>query len=139
MKTQEAVVPEPLVTCDPVPHLAELSGDEMVAAFATVPLLGQETGIEQDAKVLGDRRAAHFEMGRNLADRKLGFGEQIQHLAPRTMADRHEHIGLAIWGYDHAPNIGKQFLTSQVQVFPPSGSNAMAVEPKVTPQERPGR
>ncbi len=52
LKQLEAVVPEPFVLRDPVPHRAELFRDELVAAFAAVPLLGQETGIEQDAEVL---------------------------------------------------------------------------------------
>jgi hypothetical protein len=89
----------------------------VVAAFAAVPLLGQETGIEQDAEVLGDRRAAHFEVCRNVADRAFGFGEQIQHLASRTMADRGEHIGLAIGSQNHDANMRKQSLTCQAQEF----------------------
>src|SRR5262249_51854004 len=102
--TLETVVPELLVMRDPVPHRAESFGDEAVAAFAAVPPLGYETGIVQDTKVLGDGGAAHFEVCSNVADRAPGFGEQIQHLASRTMADRCEHIGLAIGSHDHAAN-----------------------------------
>ena len=116
LESLEVVVPEPLVVRDPVPHRAESFGDEVVAAFAAVPLIGQETGIEQDAKVLGDRRAAHFEVCSNVADRSIGFGEQIQHLASPKMADRCEHIGLAIGSYHHAAIIGKQMLTCQVEL-----------------------
>ena len=128
LKTLEMVVPEPLVLRDPVAYGGESFGDEVVAAFAAVPLLGQETGIEQDAEVLRDRRAAHFEVCRNVADGALGFGEQIQHLTARTMADRGEHIGLATGIQDHAVNIRKRSLTCQLQVFPLSDSYAMTVE-----------
>lgn len=98
----ETAVPKPLVLCDPVPHRGESFGHEVVAAFAAVPPLRQETGFEQDAEVLRDRGTAHFEMGCDVADRALGFGEQIQHLAARTMADRGEHIGLGVGSRHHA-------------------------------------
>ena len=101
---------------DPLAHRAESFGDEAVAAFAAMPPLGDETGIEQDTKVLGNGGTAHFEVRSNVVDRALGFGEQVQHLASRTMADRCEHIGLAIGSHDHAANIRKQLLTCQAQV-----------------------
>lgn len=96
------VVPEPLVMCDPVAHRAEVFRDEAVAALATVPPLGDKTGIQQDAKVLGDGGAAHFEARGDDTDRALGTGELIEHLAPGAMADCGEHVGLAIGGHDHA-------------------------------------
>jgi len=38
----------------PVPYRTETIRDEAIVAFATVPLLHHETGIKQDAEVLGD-------------------------------------------------------------------------------------
>lgn len=116
LQTLEVVVPEPLVLREPVPHRAESFRDEVVAAFAAVPLLGQETGIEQDAEVLGDCRAAHFKVRSDVADRAV-FGEQIQHLASRTMTDRGEDIGLAIQSQNHGATIRKQSLTCQAEVY----------------------
>lgn len=117
------VVPEPLVMGDPVPHRTESFGDEVVAAFAAVALLCQETGIQQDAEVLGDRRAAHFEVGGDVADRAHISSQQIQHLASRTMADRCENIGLAIGSQDHDVNMRKQLLTCQAKECPLTESN----------------
>jgi hypothetical protein len=85
--------------------------------------------------VLGDGGAAHFEVCSNVADRALGFGEQIQHLASRRMADRCEHIGLAIGSHHHVAIIRKQLLTCQAQVYPLSESNAMTVEAEWLPGE----
>ena len=42
--------------------------DEAIAAFSTMPLLGHEAGIEQDAEVLRDGWAAHLEMSRKRVD-----------------------------------------------------------------------
>ena len=96
LKPLEAVVPELFVMRDPVPHRAELFRNEAVAAFAAVPLLGDETGIEQDAKVLGDGGAAHLELSRDRVDRAVGLDEEIQHSATRGMANCPKDIGLAI-------------------------------------------
>ena len=100
---------------DPVPHRTEPRGDKAIAPLSAMPLLRHETGIKQDTKVLGDCRAAHLEVCSNVADRALGFGEQIQHLASRTMADRCEHIMLALRSHNHAASISKQLLTCQAQ------------------------
>ena len=58
-------------------------------------------------------------MQRSSLTERLGLGEQIQHLASRTMADRGEHIGLAIGSHNHAANIRKQMLTCQSLVYRP--------------------
>jgi hypothetical protein len=122
------IVPESLVLPDPVTHRDELFWNEAVAALAAVPPLGYKTGIEQNTKVLGDSGAAHFEVCSNDADRALGFGKQIQHLASRTMANRCEHIGLAIGSHDHAANMRKQLLTCQAEGYPLPESNAITIE-----------
>ena len=80
-----------------------------------MPCFGHETGIEQDAQVLRDGRAAHLEMSRNRVDRAVGFDEQIEHPPPRGMADRSKNIGLVICSRHHAANIRKQILTCQVR------------------------
>lgn len=113
LQTLQAVVPEPLVPGDPLAHQGKLLGDEMIVAFAAMPLLGHQAGIEQDAKVLRDRRATHLKMPRQRVDGTVGLGEQIEHLTPRRMADRHEHIGLARESRNHAGNIRKKLLTRQ--------------------------
>jgi hypothetical protein len=96
LKPLEVVIPEPLVARDLVPNEAEPRGDEAIAALSAMPLLGHETGIEQDAEVLGDGRAAHLEMTRNRVDGAVGLGEEIEHPAPRGMADHSKDIGLAM-------------------------------------------
>ncbi len=98
---------------DPVPYRAESFGDEVVAAFAAVPLLRHETSIKQDAEVLGDRRAAHLEMPRNRVDGVVGLDEEIEHPATRGMANCPKDIGLAIGSHYHAVNISKEKLTCQ--------------------------
>ena len=103
---------------DPVPHRAKSFGNKAVAAFSAMPLLGHETGIEQDAEVLGNRRSAHLEMPRNRVDGAVGRDEQIQHAASRGMTDGPKDILLAIRSPHHVPNIRKQQLTSQGQGTP---------------------
>src|SRR5262245_63676558 len=116
LKTLEAVGPEPLVMREPVAHRAELLRDEAVAALAAVPLLGHETGVEQDTEVLGDGRAAHLEVPRKVADGALGFGEEVEHPASRRMTDRSKHVWLAVWGQYHAAIIRKRLLTRPEQL-----------------------
>jgi hypothetical protein len=72
LETLERVVPELFVLRDPVPHRTELRGDEAIAPLSAVPLLRHETGIKQDAEVLGDSRSAHLEMSRNRIDGAVG-------------------------------------------------------------------
>ena len=55
----------------------------MIAAFSTMPLLGHEAGIEQDAEVLRDGRPAHLEMSRKRVDGAGGLDEEVEHPAPR--------------------------------------------------------
>jgi len=102
--------------CDPVPYRAESFGDEVVAPLSAMPLLGHETGIKQDAKVLGDGRAAYLEMSRNRVDGAVGLEEEIEHLATRGMANCPKDIRLAIGSHHHIANIRKQTLTRQVGI-----------------------
>src|SRR5579884_2907816 len=118
LESLEVVIPEPLIMRDPVPHWAESFRDEMVAAFASVPLLRHETGIEQDAQVLGNRRPAHLEMSRNRVDGTIGLHEQIEHPAARGMSNSPKHIWFAIGRHHHAANICKKTLTCQVRSRP---------------------
>jgi hypothetical protein len=107
LKTLKPVVPEPLVLRDPVPHRAELFGDEVVAALTAVPLLGYETGIEQYAKVLRDGRATHPEVPREGFHGVIGFREQVEQQPPRGVADRREYIRVFVGCRNHAASIGK--------------------------------
>ena len=70
-------IPEPLIARRPVPYGPELRRDEAIAAFSTMPLLGHEAGIEQDAEVLRDGRPAHLEMSRKRVDGAGGLEEEI--------------------------------------------------------------
>src|SRR5262245_46252757 len=109
----EAVIPEPLVMRDPVPHRAEPFGDEVIAPLSAMPLLRHQTGIKQDAEVLGDSRAAHREMSRNRVNGTVGLDEEIEHPATRGMADCAKDILLTIGSHHHAANIRKKTLTCQ--------------------------
>jgi len=44
-----------------------------------MPLLGHETGIEQDSEVLRDGRPAHLEMSRKRVDGAGGLDEVVEH------------------------------------------------------------
>src|SRR5262245_43240249 len=88
LKPLEVVIPQPLVVRDPVPYRAEPRGDEAIAALPAMPLLGHETGIEQDAEVLGDGRAAHLEMSGNRVHGAVGLDEEIEHPATRGIAPK---------------------------------------------------
>lgn len=105
--TLEAVVPEPLVMRDPLPYRAEAFGDEVVAPLSAMALFRHETGIKQDAQVLGDGWAAHLELSRNRVDGAIGQGKEIQHPAPRGMADCPKDILLAIESHNHGAIIRK--------------------------------
>ncbi len=113
LKTLQVVVPEPLVVCDPVPHGPEPLGGKAIAALPAVPLLGHETSIEQEVEVLGDGRAAHLEVSRNRVDGALALGEEIEHLAPRGMADRSKDFGFALSSYHSELIMRKELLTCQ--------------------------
>ena len=112
------VIPEPLVMRNPVPHRTEPRGDEAIAALSAMPLLRHETGIEQDAEVLGDGWAAHLEMSRNRVNGVVGLDKEIEHPATRGMANCAKDIRFAIGGHHHVDNIRKQTLTRQVRSGP---------------------
>ena len=96
---------------DPLPHRAESFGDEVVAPLSAMPLLRHETGIEQDAQVLGDGGPAHLEMSRNRVDGAVGLDEEIEHPATRGMANCPKDIWLRIWSHHQVANVRKQVLT----------------------------
>src|SRR5438477_5734904 len=107
LKSLEVFIPEPLVMRDPVPHRTEPRGDEAIAPLSAMPLLRHEAGIEQDAEVLGDGWAAHLEMSRNRVDGAVGLDKEIQHPAPRGMADCTKDTWRAIGSHYHIANIRK--------------------------------
>jgi hypothetical protein len=53
LKPLEVVIPEPLGVRDPVPHRTKPRGDEAMAVLSAMKLLCHETGIKQNAEVLG--------------------------------------------------------------------------------------
>ena len=113
LKPQEMVVPKPLIMRDPVPHGLKPRGHDTVATLPAAALLGYKSGIEQDAKMLGDGWAAYLEMSRDRVDRAVGLDEEIEHPAPRGMTNCGKDIGLAIGSHHHAASIGKNMLTCQ--------------------------
>ena len=107
LKPLEVVIPELLVMRNPVPHRTEPRGDEAIAPLSSMPLLCHETGIKQDAEVLGDGWAAHLEMSRNRVDGAVSLDEEIQHPTTRGVANSPKDIRFAIESYHHAVNIRK--------------------------------
>src|SRR5437016_11021163 len=103
---------------DPVPHQTEPHRDEAVVAFSTMPLRRHETGIKQDAEVLGNGWAAHLKLSRNRVDGAVGVEQEIQNPATRGMANCPKDIRLAIGSHHHVANIRKQTLTRQVRSGP---------------------
>src|SRR5438552_13951602 len=101
LKSLSVFIPEPLIVRHPVPYGPELCRDEAIAAFSTMPLLGHETGIKQDAEVLRDGRAVHLEMPRKRVDGAVCLREQVEHVAPRGMANCPKYIRLAIGSHHH--------------------------------------
>ena len=69
--------PRTAVVRNPVPHRTEPRGDEAIAALSAMPLLGHETGVKQNAEVLGNGWAAHLEMSRNRVNGAVGLNEEI--------------------------------------------------------------
>jgi hypothetical protein len=108
LESLEAVIPEALVVRDPAPHRSEPRGDEAIVALSAMPLLRHETGIKQDAEVLGDGWTAHLEMSRNRVDGAVGLDEQIEHPATRRMTDCPKDILLAIGSPQHVVNLRKK-------------------------------
>ena len=105
LKPLEVVIPEPFVVRDRVPRRTEPRGDEAKVALSAMPLLRHETGIKQDAEVLGDGWAAHLEMSRNRVNGAVGLDEEIEHPPTRGMANCPKDIRLAIGSHHHALNI----------------------------------
>jgi hypothetical protein len=73
----KVVVPELLVMRDPVPHCTQPRGDKAISPLSAMQLLRHETGIKQDAEMLGNGWAAHLEMSRNCIDGPVGFDKEI--------------------------------------------------------------
>jgi hypothetical protein len=92
---------------EPVPNRSESFGDKAIAPLPAMPLLRHETGITQDAEVLGDGWAAHLEMCRKRVDGAVSLDEEIKHPATRGMADRPKNIRLALRSDQHGFNIRK--------------------------------
>jgi hypothetical protein len=116
LKTPDAVIPEPLAVRDPVPHRTEPRGDEAIAALSAMPLLGHETGIAQDAEVLGDGWAAHLETSLDRVHGAIGLDEEIEHPAARGMARCPEDIRLAIGRHHHVANNVRRYLRAKSEV-----------------------
>jgi hypothetical protein len=67
-----------------------------------MPLLGHETGIEQDAQMLRNGRAAHGEVPRKRVDRAVGLDQEIEHPPPRGVANGPKDVRLGIGKHHHA-------------------------------------
>jgi hypothetical protein len=107
------LVPKPLIVREPFPHGGEPLRNQVIPPLSAVPPFGYQTGVVQDAEVLRDGWATHFEVRRNGIDRTIGLEQQIEHPTASGMANRPKDIRFAIRSRHHAMNIGKQFLTRQ--------------------------
>ena len=97
----EAVIPEALVLSEPVADGGQLFGEEAVATFSAVALFGDQAGIEEDAKVLGDGGAGHLEVAGDRVDGAVFFAQQVEDVAARGVGDGGEDVGLALGGGEH--------------------------------------
>jgi hypothetical protein len=89
----------------------------MITPLSAMALLRHQSGIKQDAEVLGDGRAAHLEMPGNRVDGAVGLDKKIEHPPTTGMANCSKDIRLAIGSHYHGVNVRKETLTRQV----PSG------------------
>jgi hypothetical protein len=80
-----------------------------------MPLLRYETGIKQDAEVLGDGWPARLEMSRKRVYGAVGLNMEIENPATRGIANCAKDIRLAIESQCHVANMCKQTLTRQVR------------------------
>jgi dihydrofolate reductase len=112
LKAPQVVVPEPFVVRDPVAHGSETLGHEAVPALSAAPLLGHESGVEEDAEVLGHGRAAHLEVAGERLYGTLAVGEEVEDPAARWMADGPEHLRLLASRF-HSAIMRKKTLTCQ--------------------------
>lgn len=53
---------------DPVPHRAEPFRDELIPALSPMPSFGYETGVKQEAEMLGNSRTADLKVPRDRVD-----------------------------------------------------------------------
>ena len=116
LKSLSMFIPEPLIVRHSVPYGPKLRRDEAIAAYSTVPLLGHEAGIEQDAEMQRDGLAAYLEMFRKRVDGAGGLDEEVEHPAPCRMADCCEDVGLAVANHHHPANIRKRLLARQAEL-----------------------
>jgi hypothetical protein len=69
------------------PELGDGFGARAVQALRPLPPLGDEAGLLQDAKVLGDRRPSDVEAARDVADRELLARDEAKDLAAAWLAE----------------------------------------------------
>jgi hypothetical protein len=82
----EVVVPESLVVGHPISHRAETLRDQAIIMLPSLSLFGHQAGTEQDAKMLGYGRAAHFKVSGDLFDGLVSLDQKIQDPAGLLMA-----------------------------------------------------
>src|SRR5438105_5954723 len=74
------------------PELSDRLGPRAVQALRSVPPLGHQTGLPQDAQVLGHRRPGDVEAARDLADGELSARDEPQNLSPARLAERRKCV-----------------------------------------------
>src|SRR5262245_33866898 len=75
-------MPERTIRLDPLRHGLEWRGGDLIDPLAPVPSLSHQTGAAEDAKMLGDRRSAHSESGRQFAHGRPTPPQAIENRAP---------------------------------------------------------
>lgn len=92
----QALPPETVVVRQPFLRLAERLRRQMIVALASVPTLGDQPRIQQNAQVLRDSRTAHAKVAREVVDRALSLGQQVENLAPYRMGNRRKDIWMRV-------------------------------------------
>jgi len=83
LQRTQTLGPEDFEGC---PELGDGFRPRPVQALRPVSTLGHETGLFQDAKVLGDRGPGHVEAARDVADRELLARDETEDLAAPRFA-----------------------------------------------------
>ena len=92
LKGSQLVVPVAVEVSDPAAELAKRFGLQRVPRLPSDLALAHETGVRQNAQVLGHGRAAHGKKPADDRDRKLILAQQLKQLAPRRVGYRLEHV-----------------------------------------------
>src|SRR5262245_16657210 len=89
-------------------ELLEALRPHAVQASRAVPSLAHEPRLLEDVQMLGDRRARHVEMGRDLARAQLAVADEGENLTPPRSGDR---LQRSLHGFYVSRDLRKNQLT----------------------------